>query len=124
LHVFGADYPTPDGTCVRDYIHVDDLAEAHVLALQELATEDASFALNLGTGTGNSVLEVVETVEQVTGKRVRRNTVPRRPGDPPVLVADPTRAQQRLKWKASRSLKDIVRTAWQWKQNRHAKTAK
>jgi UDP-glucose-4-epimerase GalE len=123
LHIFGADYPTPDGTCVRDYIHVDDLAEAHVLALQQLASADTSFALNLGTGTGNSVLEVIKTVEQVTGSRVRRKTVPRRPGDPPVLVADPTRAQQRLQWKAQRSLNDIVRTAWQWKQNQHAKVA-
>ena len=123
LHVFGSDYPTPDGTCVRDYIHVDDLAEAHVLALQQLSCEDASFALNLGTGTGHSVLEVINTVEQVTGKQVRRQMVPRRPGDPPVLVADSTRAQQRLQWKPKASLHDIVRTAWRWKQNHMAKAA-
>lgn len=118
LQVFGSDYPTPDGTCIRDYIHVNDLAEAHVLALQELSKEDASFALNLGTGRGNSVLEVINEVERVTGKQVQRKIVPRRPGDPPALVADPSRAQQHLRWKAQYGLHEIVRTAWHWKQRR------
>jgi UDP-glucose-4-epimerase GalE len=124
LQVFGSDYPTPDGTCIRDYIHVNDLAEAHVLALQHLSNEGKSFALNLGTGTGNSVLEVIKAVEQITGNPVRRKIVPRRPGDPPVLVADPGRAQQSLGWKTTRGLNDIVRTAWQWKLKRPAKVAK
>jgi UDP-glucose-4-epimerase GalE len=116
LKVFGDDYPTADGTCIRDYIHVNDLAEAHVRALERLAADNPSFATNLGTGTGNSVLELIRTVEEVTGKSVRRQIVGRRPGDPPALVADPTRAQHLLAWKPSRNLRDIVSTAWKWKQ--------
>lgn len=114
LKIFGTDYPTPDGTCIRDYIHVNDLAEAHVLALHRLAQGQPSFAANLGTGRGHSVLEIVKTVESVTGRSVNRVDCPRRPGDPPALVAEPTRAQQLLHWKATRSLGDIVATAWQW----------
>lgn len=119
LDVFGADYPTPDGTCIRDYIHVNDLAEAHLLAAEHLASEHsvnagASLALNLGTGAGHSVREVISAVERVTGKPVRHEIKPRRPGDPPVLVADPGRAQRLLGWKAARSLDDIIRTAWTW----------
>ena len=116
LKVFGTDYPTPDGTCIRDYIHVNDLADAHVRALQHLEKGGESIALNLGTGTGNSVLEVIQTAEKITGKKVRRTFGPRRPGDPPSLVADPSRAQQTLGWKAQRSLTDIVSTAWNWMQ--------
>ena len=114
LQIFGTDYPTPDGTCIRDYIHVNDLAEAHVLALHRLAHGGPSFAVNLGTGKGNSVLEIVKTVEAVTGKKVNRVQGPRRAGDPPALVADPRRAQQLLQWKPERSLNDIVATAWKW----------
>lgn len=119
LDVFGADYPTPDGTCIRDYIHVNDLAEAHLLAAEHLASEHsvnagASLALNLGTGAGHSVREVISAVERVTGKPVRHEIKPRRPGDPPVLVADPGHAQRLLGWKAARSLDDIIRTAWTW----------
>lgn len=117
LSIFGDDYPTPDGTCIRDYVHVNDLAEAHVLALQHLTQEPCSFALNLGTGEGNSVLDVINTAEEVTGKAVRRCIVPRRPGDPPALVADPSRANQMLGWKARRNLKEMVASAWKWKQN-------
>jgi UDP-glucose-4-epimerase GalE len=117
LEIFGSDYPTPDGTCVRDYIHVNDLAEAHVLALKHLE-QGESFAVNLGTGEGNSVLEVIKAVEQVSGKQVRRRISPRRAGDPPALVADPTRAQQLLDWNAGRRLHDIVATAWNWDQQR------
>src|SRR5271157_4358591 len=102
LRIFGADYPTPDGTCIRDYIHVNDLAEAHVRALRCLENGEQSLALNLGTGEGHSVLEIVQAAEAVTGREVRRRVVPRRPGDPPVLVADATRAQQMLQWKAAR----------------------
>src|SRR6266481_4145001 len=116
LNIFGTDYPTPDGTCIRDYIHVNDLAEAHALALARLADGGESFAANLGTGHGCSVLEIIRAVEEVTGNVVKRVTGPRRPGDPPALVADPTRAEQWLGWKAKRSLRDIVATAWNWTQ--------
>jgi UDP-arabinose 4-epimerase len=118
LQIFGSDYPTADGTCIRDYIHVNDLAEAHVLALKQLEAGGESFAVNLGTGQGNSVLEVVKSVEQITGKAVRRRISPRRAGDPPALVADPTRAEQLLRWKAARSLHDIISTAWNWEERR------
>jgi UDP-glucose-4-epimerase GalE len=121
LQIFGADYPTADGTCIRDYIHVNDLAEAHALALSRLAEGGASFAANLGTGHGCSVLEIVSAVEEVTGRKVRREMGPRRAGDPPALVADPTRAEQLLRWKASRSMHDIVATAWKWRQRSAAR---
>jgi UDP-glucose 4-epimerase len=114
LELFGTDYPTPDGTCVRDYIHVNDLAEAHALALQHLGGGKDSVALNLGTGRGYSVKEVLKKVEEVTGRPVPVRVAARRPGDPPFLVADPSRAESVLQWKATRSLDDIVRTAWNW----------
>lgn len=116
LQIFGNDYPTPDGTCIRDYIHVNDLAEAHAIALNRLAGGADSFAVNLGTGQGCSVMEIVQAAETVTGKKVQRVVGPRRAGDPPALVADPSRAQQMLQWKAKYSLKDIVSTAWNWAQ--------
>jgi UDP-glucose-4-epimerase GalE len=112
LQVFGSDYPTPDGTCVRDYIHVNDLASAHLKALAYLAAGKESFAANVGTGTGASVQEVISAVEDVTGKRVPRKLVPRRPGDPPTLVANPVKAQALLSWKATRGLREAVTTAW------------
>ncbi|HEY1658699.1 MAG TPA: UDP-glucose 4-epimerase GalE [Candidatus Sulfotelmatobacter sp.] len=114
LELFGSDYPTPDGTCIRDYVHVNDLAEAHVLALKELEAGKSSAALNLGTGVGRSVNEVIGMVEEVTGSKVPRRVAPRRAGDPPVLVADPSRAHSALGWSAKRSLREIVQTAWQW----------
>ncbi|MGA8541011.1 MAG: UDP-glucose 4-epimerase GalE [Terriglobales bacterium] len=117
LQIFGSDYPTPDGTCVRDYIHVNDLADAHVRALQYLEKDGGeSVALNLGTGRGNSVLEVVQAAERATGRQVRRRIGPRRPGDPPFLVADPSKAQKVLGWTARRNLADIVSGAWTWMQ--------
>jgi UDP-glucose-4-epimerase GalE len=116
LEIYGNDYPTPDGTCVRDYIHVNDLAEAHVLGLEYLEHGDST-ALNLGTGQGNSVNEVIATIERVTGKEVPKRIAPRRAGDPPELVADPSRAEKVLNWKAKRSLEQIVSTAWNWDQN-------
>jgi UDP-glucose 4-epimerase len=118
LEIFGTDYPTDDGTCVRDYIHVNDLAEAHVLALEYLSDKQQSLALNLGTGQGFSVKQIVTTVEQVTGRPVPHRLGPRRAGDPPALVADSRRAQQLLTWKAQRSLTDIVSTAWRWMRRR------
>ena len=118
LCVFGSDYPTPDGTCIRDYIHVTDLADAHVKALDHLAAGTESFAVNVGTGKGHSVQEVITAVEEVTGQRVPRTIGPRRAGDPPALVADPAKAQALLQWKATRSLQDVVSTAWNWMQRR------
>jgi UDP-glucose-4-epimerase GalE len=112
LQIFGDDYPTPDGTCLRDYIHVNDLADAHVRALQHLEKGGESLALNLGTGRGNSVLEVIHAAEKATGQPVRRNIGPRRPGDPPILVADASKAKEVLEWTAQRDLTNIVSTAW------------
>jgi len=120
LQLFGDDYPTPDGTCIRDYIHVMDLAEAHVMALQHLIAGNPSFTVNLGTGQGSSVKEVITAVEEATGKKVPCRIVPRRAGDPPSLVADPAAAQKLLGWKAKRSLRDSVSTAWKWMQNQQA----
>lgn len=121
LPVFGTDYPTPDGTCIRDYIHVNDLADAHVRSLRYLEDGGDSVALNLGTGRGYSVSEVIQAAETVTGSSVRRRVMPRRPGDPPALIADAARAKQVLGWKASRSLTDMVSSAWSWSQTRQAR---
>jgi UDP-arabinose 4-epimerase len=118
LQVFGSDYPTPDGTCIRDYIHVNDLASAHVKALEHLAAGKGSVAVNVGTGTGASVREVISAVEKVAGKAVPHKLVPRRPGDPPALVANPAKAQSLLNWKATRGLDEIVSTAWSWEEHR------
>ena len=115
LEIFGDDYPTPDGTCIRDYIHVTDLAEAHVLGIEYL-TKSESAAMNLGTGKGDSVREVVSAVERLTAHTVPTQVAPRRPGDPAELVADPSRAEKLLRWKARRSLDDIIATAWAWAQ--------
>lgn len=123
LDVFGADYPTPDGTCVRDYIHVNDLADAHVSALERLAGGADSIAVNLGTGRGYSVKEVLDKIEQITGRKVPARMAPRRPGDPPALVADPALAGKILNWKAKRSLDEIVSTAWNWMQKQEAEIA-
>jgi UDP-glucose-4-epimerase GalE len=120
LQLYGTDYPTPDGTCIRDYTNVVDLAEAHVKALQHLEAGNPSFTVNLGTGRGSSVKEVITAVEQVTGKKVPFKIVPRRPGDPPALVADPAKAQQLLQWKTKRTLRDSVSTAWKWMQHQLA----
>jgi UDP-glucose-4-epimerase GalE len=124
LHVFGSDYPTPDGTCVRDYIHVNDLASAHLKALDHLAAGKESFAVNVGTGAGASVQEVISAVEEVTGKRVPHRKVPRRPGDPPILVANPAKAQALLQWKATRGLRDVVTTAWNWMERQRGAAAR
>ncbi|MCL2669256.1 MAG: UDP-glucose 4-epimerase GalE [Syntrophaceae bacterium] len=113
--VYGTDYDTPDGTAIRDYIHVTDLGVAHVLALKHLAGLGQSLCLNLGTGRGCSVMEVLRAVEEVTGKRVAYRTMGRRPGDPPSLVADAAQAAAILGWKPDfTDIRAIVSTAWNW----------
>lgn len=116
LKLFGTDYPTPDGTAVRDYIHVADLASAHVGALRHLLDGGARDAMNLGTGRGFSVREVIDSVSRVTGTPLPYDEVARRPGDPAMLVADPARAQSKLGFSTAHSqeLDDIVKSAWQW----------
>ena len=114
LQVFGSDYPTPDGTGVRDYIHVCDLAEGHVAALRVLIEQGRSLTVNLGTGRGYSVLEVVRAFEAASGRPVPYRLAPRRPGDIAQCYADPTAAQQRLGWHATRSLEDMCADAWRW----------
>jgi UDP-arabinose 4-epimerase len=125
LQIHGSDYPTPDGTCVRDYIHVNDLADAHVRALQYLERDSeeksdekgsGALAINLGTGRGHSVLEVIQAVEIATGHPVPRKIGKRRAGDPPILVADPAKAQRMLGWTAKRDLVEMVSSAWEWMQ--------
>jgi UDP-glucose-4-epimerase GalE len=123
LQIFGTDYPTPDGTCVRDYIHVNDLASAHVKALEHLMAGKPSLAVNVGSGAGASVQEIISAVEKITGKRVPHTKAPRRAGDPPELVANPAKAQALLKWKASYGLEEIVSTAWNWEKRRSTVTA-
>ena len=112
LKIFGDDYPTPDGTCVRDYVHVSDLAAAHVAALERLP--EAAGAYNLGTGHGSSVREVVRAVAAATARTTSVELAPRRPGDPPVLVASNSRARPMLGWQPRRCLDDIVCDAWRW----------
>jgi UDP-arabinose 4-epimerase len=119
ISVFGDDYSTPDGTCIRDYIHVLDLAEAHVKALSFLAAkiDPTMLALNLGTGSGASVRCVIETAERITGHSIAVHKAPRRAGDPPVLVADASRAKEMLGWSASRpTLECQIGDAWRWHQ--------
>ncbi len=117
LTVYGTDYDTPDGTCIRDYIHVDDLAEAHVKALDVLGAgtlADRATALNVGTGTGSSVLEVIDAAERITGHQVPHELGPRRPGDPTATFADPSRARALLGWEPLHGLDEIIRTAYAW----------
>ena len=126
LSVFGTDYPTSDGTCIRDYIHVADLAEAHALALEYLDRGGCSEFLNLGTGKGSSVREVVNTVEAVVGHELPKRIAGRREGDPAILLADPSRAEKLLGWKAKLSLRDMVASSWNFMQKHaaaHAETA-
>jgi UDP-glucose 4-epimerase len=114
VSIFGTDYPTPDGTCIRDYIHVSDLAEAHVLALEALNTRD-KLIYNLGNGKGFSVREVIESARRVTGKAIKAIESPRRPGDPAVLVAGSDKIKKELKWNPKHpNLDEIVASAWEW----------
>jgi len=118
IKLFGTDYPTPDGTNIRDYIHVEDLADAHILSMEKLTPGQQMF-VNLGTGRGFSNREIIRTVEKVSGKPVKLEEAPRRPGDAVALYADPTRAKQMLGWEAKyKDPETIVRSAWNW-HSRH-----
>jgi UDP-glucose 4-epimerase len=120
IKIFGEDYPTPDGTCIRDYIHVSDLADAHLLALDALNTHDR-LIFNLGNGKGFSVREVIESARRVTGHPIPVENCPRRAGDPAFLIASSDKAIRELAWKPKYTqLDDIVRTAWVWHQKRYA----
>jgi UDP-glucose 4-epimerase len=122
IRIYGEDYPTPDGTCIRDYIHVSDLADAHLLALDALETRDR-LIFNLGNGQGFSVRQVIESARRVTGHPIPAEIQPRRSGDPAVLVASSEKAIRELEWKPGYTqLDDIIRTAWVWHQKRYAAT--
>lgn len=122
ISIFGTDYPTADGTCIRDYIHVADLAQAHVLGLQYLLKGGESDVFNLGNGGGFSVREVIETAKQVTGKEIKIVECDKRPGDPPILVGSSDKARQALGWHPQYpNLNEIISHAWQWHQKRHHK---
>jgi len=115
LELFGTDYPTPDGTCLRDYVHVDDLSRAHIAVFDRLATPGAQLFYNLGTGRPTSNREVIRAVEKITGKPVKVIESPRRPGDPPALYADSAKAQRELGWTVKfPDIESIVATAWKW----------
>jgi UDP-glucose 4-epimerase len=117
IEIFGRDYDTPDGTAIRDYIHIMDLCEAHLLAIRKLTNGSNSAAYNLGNGNGFSVLEVVNAIEHVTGKKLTLKDAPRRAGDPARLVADSTLAREELKWQPQyASLETIIEHAWQWEK--------
>ena len=117
VQIYGDDYPTPDGTAIRDYIHVVDLADAHVLALDWLAGGGESQIFNLGNGEGFSVKQVVDAARHVTGRDIPAEIGPRRPGDPPVLVASSDEIKRKLNWKPNYpDLEEIIHTAWEWHQ--------
>lgn len=120
LRVFGSDYQTPDGTCIRDYIHIEDLAKAHVIALERLLNQEQKLAyevFNIGTGTGYSVLEVIHSFEKVSGIELPYEFAPRRAGDIEAVFADPSKASRELHWKSQFSLDDMTRSAWNWQRH-------
>ena len=118
LELFGTDYPTPDGTCLRDYVHVDDLSRAHIAVFDRLSRPGAALFYNLGTGRPSSNREVIRAVEKSTGRKVKVIESPRRPGDPPALYADSTKAQRELGWKPKfPDVESIVATAWKWHES-------
>lgn len=120
VSIFGTDYDTPDGSCIRDYIHVLDIAQAHILALEYLIDDGATDVFNLGNGSGFSVKEVIETARKITGKEIKVELSDRRPGDPPSLVGSGAKANKILGWQPAYSnLDDIISHAWQWHQKRH-----
>lgn len=115
IKIFGTDYPTPDGTCIRDYIHVSDLAQAHLLALDALLSGKDSAVYNLGNSRGYSVREVIDVARKVTGHRIPAVESEPRPGDPAVLVADSTKVRYELEWQPrTENLEDMIQTAWRW----------
>jgi UDP-glucose 4-epimerase len=116
LQVFGDDYPTPDGTCIRDYIHVVDLAQGHLAALERIIEVGGHHRWNLGTGTGHSVLELIDAFERTTGVSIPRQVVGRRSGDVPTAYADPSAANHELDWRADATLETICADAWRWQQ--------
>ena len=117
LRIFGDDYPTPDGTCIRDYVHVCDLADAHVLGLKKILAEGGQHIFNLGNGNGYSVKQVIEMAESVTGRKILSRVVMRRPGDPPVLVASSQKVRRELSWQPRyQELSTILKHAWAWHQ--------
>lgn len=120
VRVFGTDYETPDGTAIRDYTHVVDLAHAHLQALDYLTTHDEALVLNLGTGQGSSVLEVIETARRVTGREIAVEYTERREGDPAAVFADSGRARELLRWQPSYGLEEIVATAWRWHRSQRS----
>ena len=118
IKVFGTDYATQDGTCIRDYVHVYDLAQAHILGMDKMIKDNQSFNYNLGSGSGYSVKEITDNVKKVTGKDFKVEYVERRAGDPGILIADSTKAEKELDWKPQYSLEQIVISAWKWETNR------
>ena len=119
MSIFGNDYPTPDGTCIRDYIHIVDLSEGHVKALNKILNDIESNSLeyvNLGTGNGYSVLEVVNTFIEVNNENIPYKFSPRREGDAAIIYADPAKAKSYLNWEASKTLKDMLRDAWNFQK--------
>lgn len=118
IKVFGTDYATQDGTCIRDYVHVYDLAQAHILGMDKMIKDNQSFNYNLGSGSGYSVKEIIDNVKKVTGKDFKVEYVERRAGDPGILIADSTKAEKELDWKPQYSLEQIVISAWKWETNR------
>lgn len=118
IKMFGTDYPTQDGTCVRDYVHVNDLARAHILALEKMFKDNVSERFNLGSGNGFSVAEIVKEAKRITGIDFTVEKAPRRDGDPAVLVADSAKAERILGWKPQYNLTRIIETAWNWEQHR------
>ncbi len=117
VSIYGDDYKTPDGTCVRDYIHINDLADAHIKALDYLQVANRSNIINLGTGSGYSVKEIINSAKRITGKDIPFEIVSRRPGDPDILVADNTKAFDVLGWRNKYNLDDIINSAWNWHSN-------
>ena len=116
IKVFGTDYPTPDGTCIRDYVHIDDLASAHRLAIEATGPKTAE-VFNIGTGQGQSVIEIIAACEKVVGHPIAQEIAPRRPGDPPRLVADPAKLKNQLGWAPKyTAIEDTIATAWAWHQ--------
>ncbi len=120
VKIFGEDYPTPDGTCIRDYVHVEDLAVAHLAAMERLLKSGSSDTFNLGTTRGHSVRDVIQAVERVTGRKLEIGVAPRRAGDPPRLVAGSQKAKNLLGWQPRHDLNSIVSTAWAWTKARRA----